>query len=232
MVFPLVVISSAVALLIGADDDQLLLFILIEIGNDIFGIGLLQQFLGLELLEFVDRQGLEGLEIVRVGVVHPPAHRQLHDAVSVHIGIGNAVNGSAAALDNRGLLIALPLDPEDVDLQRLFLRALAEKSHSLLCAVPVQIHQLHRLDIAAGQRGSIFRAVTEDGVDLIFQLRVFLRQLRQTVQVLHPGVEKTACQQETQAENQRQTQQFLPTHRQRNPSFPGAFPLGRTFTGT
>ena len=130
-------------------------------------------------------QGVDGQrQQVRVD---PPAHRQLRAAVPVHIAVSHAVNGGAAALNNGGEIIGVLLGIEDIDLQRLLVPGVSEEGNGLLPAVPVQVRQLHRLEVGAGDGSRVLRAAAQDGVDAVVQLRVLGRQLGQAVQVL--GIE-------------------------------------------
>lgn len=135
---------------------QLPLTVSVQIRHGVFYIIRPGQLPNPVLFQCIDRKGLQ---------LHadPPAHDDLHFPVAVHITVGHAVNGEAAALDHRHLPVAVSVSGKNINFQGLFSIALPEKGQRLLPAVPIQIHHLHRLDIAAGDRGGILRAALLNG---------------------------------------------------------------------
>ena len=160
-VFRHIAVRNALTVLIGPEHRQLPFAVFIQVRHGIFHIIGPHQFPCAVRLQGVDRQRLQ---------IHadPPAHDDLHTAVAVNIAVIHAVNRQTAALNDRRLPVAVVIIRRKyMDLQGLFPITLAEESQCLLPAVTVQIHHLHRLDIAAGHRGGIFRATFLDSAELL-----------------------------------------------------------------
>ena len=201
-VLPGVIVRHGVAALGAAQHHQLLDLVLVQIGDRIANIVAAHEFRRLPVFEGIHHQRLQ------VGG-HAPAHDQLRVPIAVQIIVADAVNGSAAALDHVGELISLVLGGKNADFQGLFIGVIAEKCHRLLLPVPVQVLQLHRLDVAAGDRCGILRSVGQNGIDAVVQLRVFRGELGQAVQLLG-GDGKSAPTGHQRRQQQQPCHQYFP----------------------
>ena len=182
-------------------DHQLLEAVAVQVQAGVADIAdAAQQLLGSGGIQRVDREGLQ------LGV-DPPAHDKLRPAVAVQVRVHHAVDGGAAALDYGGLLIVVSLSGKNIDFQGLFILRLAEEGHRLLLSVPVQVRQLHGLNVRAGGGGGVLRAAFQNGVELGVQLRVFGGQLRQGIQLLRVKLNvETAAAAEGRGQQQRRRQ--------------------------
>ena len=211
---PVVIVRHAAPFLADVEDHQLLQTVPVQVHAGVADIAdAAQQLLGPGGVQGIDGEGLE------LGV-DPPAHNQFRPAVPVQVAVHHAVHRRAAALDDGGLLIAVPLGGEDVDFQGLLVLRLAEEGHSLLLPVPVQVRQLDGLDVGPGGGGGVFRAIFQDGVKLGVQLRVLGGQLREGVQLLgiKLNVEPAAAAERRRQQQRRRQGPYSPAHHAASPA--------------
>ena len=180
-----IAVGDGTVLLIAADHDQLLLPGSVHITGNVAEIARREKRHRLSRAQTDDRESLH-VEIAA------KAHQDLFVAVCVEIRISNAVNRVRAAFDLIGKLVIISRGAENVDLHRFFIVVFPQQRDRLLDVIPVEIHHLNALQIAARRRSSVFRTGGKQRIDLLLKRLVLARKPRQAVKTF-AGIVKHAA---------------------------------------
>ena len=117
---------------------------------------------------------------------HAPADHHLGGPAAAQVFVIDGVDGGPLALDHGvGIIGVVAALLEDVDLQGLGIAGDPEEGDGLLHPVAVDVLELDRLDVVAGQRSCVLRSQGRHGLlDAPVQALILGRRLRQSVKLL------------------------------------------------